>query len=176
MSVAQATRLVLALLLLMSSTSTAVADHDCEEKFESSTGPAYKYATTVVKIDTRKKGKDIFSLPTDVVVGAFSLVPGIGYIVENAYASEDNIHYKATLKAPPAHLNYVYCGANGIYHSINPQKGKDRVVFGWTYQGKDHGTYVWRLRRLGLFEGGSSFIADLYWKTVPPGIHEPGSV
>lgn len=157
------------LLTFCLSSLTALANHECDEKFDSSSGAACKFVKTVVKVDTARSGKDIWNLPTDVVVKAFSFVPYVGYVVEDAYEKESNYVYKTHIKPPPTHSNYVYCWTNVNYRSINPQRGPNRVVFGWTYHGNDMGTFAWRLRRSNTWFGpGTSFKADIIWTAVHP--------
>jgi hypothetical protein len=133
-----------------------------------------KFATTIVPVDTKLKQKDIFNVPTEIVVTGFSYVPGIGYFVEKAYQAENRRFNVIHIKPPADHSSYVYCDHALDDASISPLSGEQRVRYGWTYIGLDQGTFAWKLTRpedfLGwtLFTGDSWFKVTIKWKAVHP--------
>lgn len=115
------------------------------------------YVVTVLKVDSTAWPRGVLELPTTVIVGATAVfVPGIGWVVKNAYAAEQNRRYRAMLRPTPEFKDYVR-----VTQRQNAWSTRRAAAYNF-YKMDDHSvTYRWRLKKGGVGEGRAWLKSDL---------------
>ncbi|MBL1262681.1 hypothetical protein [Candidatus Methylomicrobium oryzae] len=126
-------------------------------------GNKCKYALSVYRVNQNRGDKDLFDLPTEIVMQGFRiLLPVIGEEAYNSYSSEGNEVFKLNTHSAKGFDNYIYCRHETIRHSLN------KVRADWSYIGDKGGTFAWRFDPKAWFDGRGWVSVDIAWITVHP--------
>lgn len=161
----------LGFVLLANASVAMAASPNCiiADTFKSSSGEACKYVETVIPIQSTRHSKDVLDLTTDVVVDGFSAIPGVGYVIENAYAAEDNGTGVVTIKPPKEFANYVHCNHAAFALQGGPGGPSVNNAYGsWRKVTDTYGQYVFHIKRKGYYKGRSWFNGQIIWIAVHP--------
>lgn len=122
-----------------------------------------KFVTTTIRIDSTTGSHGLLDAPTYLVIAAWRHIPGIGWIVGNAYEYENRTRkYKVLLKTPPGYDKYNRC-FNFFYIDSNrhgdaawgPVNRKTGILYFWASQP-------------GYFQGRNWIKGRAVWKAVHP--------
>lgn len=129
------------------------------ENFNISSDEPSKPAIIAVigRCDTTIRGKDLFNLPTELVVHTFRVIHPFGYLAGAAYDQEGEYSWRCTLGPPPGFEEYIHFGYGDRIVSVTNShyRGKN-----WEVMPDGKAAFRWYLSKPGLFKGRAWFKAD----------------